>query len=172
MGLIVLSKVLRYKALIIAVLLISTLAFFQSNQSLVDTQISNDKGDNEKIQDATTVAPSIPQTPTLPDTPDLPNNDVSSAKISISIKTTTHTNKTSNNSDSDEEITIEKIEREISNGSISLTFISNGEDQNIKEKFEDEEGKVSIKFKVKSSTNSKNEISIEQEIEREIKTHD
>lgn len=171
MGLIVLSKVLRYKALIIAVLLISTLVFFQSNQSLVDNQVSNSQGDNEKIQDATTVASSIPQTPTLPDAPDLPNNDVSSAKISISIKTTTHTNKTSNNSDSDEEITIEKIEREISNGSISLTFISNGEDQNIKEKFEDEEGKASIKFKVRSSTDSKNEISIEQEIEREIKTH-
>ena len=170
MGLIVISRVLKYRALILGTVLLLTLAFFQSNQALDESSVESSNGGSAPSQSGAPETPSIPKTPNLPGTPNLPDNDDSTIKISISIKTTTNANESGGESESDEEITIEKIERVITNGSISLTFTSNGEEQSIKEKIENEVGKVSVKFRTKSDIDSENEFSQETVIKEERST--
>lgn len=168
MRLIVFSKVLKYRALYIGIALLLTLAFFQSNQSLDQSSLTSNSGDDTTVQVGTPETPSTTETPDFPENPDLPDNGDSSTKISISIKTTTNTNELGEESESGGETIIEKIEREITNGSISLVFTSSGGEQNIKEKIEDEEGKISVKFKTKSDLDSENDISQETVIKEEI----
>ena len=164
MGLIVISKVLKYKTFIFAVILVFSLAFFQSNQSLDESSEStiSDSNNSETL--------SIPKTPSIPKIPDLPeendDNDESVSKTSISISLKTSVNNL-NDVDSDSELdetTVEVIEREISSGSIKLSFTSYGGKFKIKEKIDGEDGKTSVKFSSKSNQTTKNESSSETTI--------
>lgn len=169
MGLIVISKVLKYKAFLIALALISTLAFFQSNQALDDSSNQPKQDDNQPSQSGVPETPSIPETPDAPDTPDLPGNDEnngdSDSQTSISITIRTNFNNLDLPGGDSEETTIEEIKREITNGSISLSFDSNGADQKVREKIEDEDGETSIKFSVDSDQKTKTKVSKETEID-------
>lgn len=171
MRLIVFSRVLKYRAIFIGIVLLLTLAFFQSSQSLGESSPESNIGNSTSSDSGTPETPSTPETPFLPENPDLPGSSDSTTRVSISIKTTTNTNNSDVDSESEEETTFAEIKKEVTNGSIRLTFTSNGEEQNIKEKIEDEIGKTSVKFKTKSNTNSTNEISQETTIEKEISTH-
>ena len=73
MGLIVISRVLKYRAFIIALALVSALAFFQSNQSQSQERPLGSLTDNETSEEDQPESPSIPQTPDIPDLPDTRN---------------------------------------------------------------------------------------------------
>lgn len=167
MGLIVISRVLKYKAFIFAIILVLSLAFFQSNQALHESTVDPNSDENNSEASKTPETPSIPETPDLPDENNDDSEGTSKTSISISLKTNTN-NLTSIEGDSEtDETTVRIIEREIEGGSIKLSFTSNGGDFKIKEKIEDDAGKTSVKFSSKSSQSTKNESSNEISIDLE-----
>lgn len=169
MGLIVISKVLKYKAFVFALALVLSLSFFQSSQSLNEsTKTPNSRENNSEVFD-TSETPSISEIPDLPDEDsDVDENEnVSKASISIRVKTTTNSLTNIEGDLEPAETTIDIIEREITSGSIKLSFTSNGGNFKIKEKIEDEEGKTSVKFSSKSNQKTINEISSETSIDLE-----
>ena len=168
---IVLSKVLKYKSIYIGISLVLILAFFQSNQALGESSTNSNSANKSTTKVSSPETPSTPETPDLPRKPDLPKNNSSSTKISIVITTSTNINDSSIDYEPDKETTIERIERETTNESISITFKSNGEEQNIKEKIDNKIGRVSVKLKTRSHTSSENETSQETTIEKESSTH-
>ena len=170
MVMIVISRVLKYRAFIIALALVSALAFLQSNQSQSQQRLPRNLTDNETSESEQAEPPSIPETPDipdLPDTPDLPdeednvNSGSSTASVSISVKTSI--GDSGNGEDLEEETTIE----EITNGSISLKFTSNDGRGKIRKKIEEEDGRASVSFRLKYDQDSKSEINIENSIEKE-----
>lgn len=169
MGLIVVSKVLKYKAFIFALALVISLSFFQSSQSLNESTQTPSSRENNSDLSASSETPSIPEIPNLPDEDsDVDENEnVSKASISIRVKTTTNSLTNIEGDLELDETTIEIIEREITSGSIKLSFTSNGGDFKIKEKIEDEEGKTSVKFSSKSNQKTINEISSETSVDLE-----
>lgn len=167
MGLIVISKVLKYKTIIFAVILVLSLAFFQSNQSLNETSEAPVSDSSSSNSTGTPETPSIPKTPDLPDGKDNDSKGTSKTSISISLKTNTNNLANVEGDSKTGNTTIEVIEREIEGGSIKLSFTSNGGDFKIKEKIEDDDGKTSVKFSSKSSQSTKNESSSEISIDLE-----
>ncbi len=167
MGLIVISKVLKYKAFIFAVILVLSLAFFQSNQSLNESSEAPISNSSSSRSVDTPETPSIPETPDLPDGNDNNSKGTSKTSISISLRTSTNNLASIKGDSKTNDTTIEVIEREIESGSIKLSFSSNGGDFKIKEKIEDDEGKTSVKFSSKSSQSTKSENSSEISIDLE-----
>ena len=167
MGLIVISRVLKYRALILGVVLVATLAFFQSNQALDETSTESNTDNPSSTQSDNPETPSTPETPEVTETPEVPDEEVSddtgfsTASVRISIKTSTGDG--GSGESSEEETTIE----EITNGSISLQFTSNDGGQRIKKKIEEEDGRTSVSFRSKYDQDSKSDVTIENSIERE-----
>lgn len=165
MGLIVVTRVLKYKTFIFAVILVLSLAFFQSNQSLDETSEARGSSENNSEVSNTTETPSIPEIPTPPDKVVRDDEGVFKTSISISVKTNTNTLANIDGDLESGETTVTIIEREITSGSIKLSFKSSGGDFKIKEKIENEEGKTSVKFSSKSNHTTKNEYSREISID-------
>src|SRR3989304_7237501 len=95
---IVFTKVFKYKAFLIGLSLVSSLAFLLSGQSLNENKPDAKPKESNLSQTDSPKTPSIPETPDLPDsetktpnTPDLPENS-SNVSTSIKIKINTESN--------------------------------------------------------------------------------
>src|SRR3989344_6139852 len=167
MVMIVISRVLKYRAFIIALALVSALAFFQSNQSQSQQRLPSNLTDNETSESEQAQPPSIPETPDLPDTPDSPDSEEGS-KTSISISINTNTNgedsDTSVDIDTTPQIPLDEladIEEEFKDGSGNLNIDLDT----------DEDGHSEVNLRTRFRQKTVNKSSFEQDIDRE-ENHD
>jgi hypothetical protein len=164
---IVISKVFKYKALLIGSALVFSLAFLYSSQSLNESTPKANSEESNLSQNNSPKAPSIPETPDLPDsetetpeTPDSPENS-SNVTTSIKIKINTETDgedaKTSVDIDSDPPISTEGILDDIQNGNFNIS-LDTGSD-----------GQFEIDFDSDFDQDTENESSFEQKIKEKRK---
>ena len=167
---IVFTKVFKYKAFLIGLSLVSSLAFLLSGQSLNENKPDAKPKESNLSQTDSPKTPSIPETPDLPDsetktpnTPDLPENS-SNVSTSIKIKINTESNnedsKNSISIDSDPPISLEDILEDIKDGNVSLKLETNTD------------GHYEIDFNSDFDQDTKNESSFVQKIKERIKVRD
>lgn len=164
MGLIVISKVLRYKAFIIASALVFSLAFFQTNQSLNESSTEPVADESTSEQVVSNETPSSTETPEE-STPPESKEDEGRSVISIDISTNASGDgQSSVNINTTPQIPLEDLERieedfEDGNGNLSIDLNTDGD------------GHSEVDLRTRFRQKTVNRSSIEQNIDRE-ESHD